>query len=90
MSLIGTMAHSVGAAGFVETKQGAQFSFANSPNSVFKVPGVISSPPGSTTSKEVFFTSQAAADIARKATQSTSATLIALNNEQPDSGTMMA
>lgn len=68
MTMLGSIAHALGANGYVKTDDGNRYSFSNSSEGAYRFPGAVFDPPGSGQSKQVFFTNPYSATIAALAT----------------------
>lgn len=68
MTMLGSIAHTLGANGYVKDTEGNRVSFSNTAEGVYQMKGSIMDPPGTGKSRTVFFTNPYAAVIAALAT----------------------
>lgn len=76
MSVLMTVAHAVGANGYVQAADGNQITFSNELEKIYRVPGKVEDPPGSGKLRQMYFISQDSADVAAKVTHSAKGTSV--------------
>lgn len=69
MSMLGTIAHVLGANGYVKTQTADRISFSNARERLYQFEGKIQDPPGSGTMRTVYFTNPLSVKTASEATQ---------------------
>ena len=68
MSMLGSIAHTLGANGYLKTKEGDRYSFSNTSEGIYRFQGTILDPPGAGKPRQVYFTNPYSAVIAALAT----------------------
>ena len=68
MSVLGTIAHALGANGYVKDEKGDRYSFANKAEGIYLIKSSIVDPPGSGQPRQVFFANPFSAVVAALAT----------------------